>query len=83
MLTSIPDPPNWNPDSTSSIPFRTWTQRLIVRGILAGDLDPSQQCAAIVDRLGGSVRELADGLSWQEMTVGGNIVTALMQLPSC
>ena len=41
--------------------------------ILAVDVDPSQQCAAIVDQLGGSARELADGLSWQEITVEGNI----------
>ena len=42
-------------------------------GILAVDLDPSQQCAAIVERLGGAARLLADSLSWQEMTVGGTI----------
>ena len=72
-LARVPDPPPWNPDAANSMPFRTWTQRLMVCGILAVDLDPSQQCAAIVDRLGGSARELADALSWQELTQGGTI----------
>ena len=72
-LARVPDPPAWNPDATSAMPFRTWTQRLMVWGILAVDLDPSQQCAAIVERLGGSARELADALSWQELTQGGQV----------
>ena len=72
-LARVPDPPAWNPDATSAMPFGTWTQRLMVWGILAVDLDPSQQCAAIVERLGGSARELADALSWQELTQGGNV----------
>ena len=45
----------------------------MVWGILAADLDPSQQCAAIVGQLHGSARELADALSWQELTQGGQI----------
>ena len=72
-LARVPDPPAWNPDANSAMPFRTWTQRLMVWGILAVDLDPSQQCAAIVERLGGSARELADALSWQELTQGGQV----------
>ena len=59
-LARIPDPPSWNPDSANAMPYRTWTQRLMVWGILAADLDPSQQCVAIVCQLHGSARELAD-----------------------
>mgnify|MGYP003324336561 CR=1 FL=1 len=72
-LARVPDPPAWNPDSPNALPYSTWTQRLMVWGILAVDVDPSQQCAAIVERLGGSARELADALSWQELTTGGVI----------
>jgi hypothetical protein len=72
-LARGPDPPPWNPDAANSMPFRTWTQRLMVWGILGVDLDPSQQCAAIVDQRGGSARELADALSWQELSQGGAI----------
>ena len=53
--------------------FRTLTQRLMVWGTLAVDLDPSQQCAGIFERLGHSARELADALSWQELTQGGDV----------
>ena len=72
-MARVPDPPAWNPDAANAMPYSTWTQRLMVWGILAVDLDPSQQCAAIVERLGGSARELADALSWQELTTGGVI----------
>ena len=72
-LARVPDPPAWNPDDRHAMPYRVWTQRLMVWGILAVDLDPSQQCAAIVERLGGSARVLADSLSWQEMTQGGTV----------
>ena len=41
--------------------------------ILAVDLDEGQQCASIINQLGGSARELADNLSWQDITQGGNI----------
>ena len=45
----------------------------MVWSILAVDLDEGQQCAAIIAPLGGSARELADALSWQDITQGGQV----------
>ncbi len=39
--------------------------------ILLTDLQPLQQCAAIIMRLGGAAREMARMMTPQEMTLGG------------
>ena len=43
----------------------------MIWGLLAAELDPGQQCAAIINRLEGPARELASNMSMQEITSGG------------
>jgi hypothetical protein len=53
------DPPAWSPEREASYPFRFWTQDLLAWAILATDIDPAQQTAAIILQLSGSARDLA------------------------
>ena len=69
----IPDPPSWNPAHERTNPFRVWTQKLMVWGILAADLDDAQQCAAIVNQLGGDASEMAYNFSFQDLTAGAMV----------
>ncbi|CAE7719417.1 NPF8.5 [Symbiodinium sp. CCMP2592] len=56
----------------SSLPFRTWMQDLMLWTICT-DMEPHQQCAAIISQLGGSARELARTITPQEVYHGGVI----------
>ena len=66
-------PPGWSPDREATYPFRHWVQDLLAWSILATEMDPAQQCAAIILQLGGSARELTRSLNYQEMVQGGQI----------
>eukprot|EP00974_Lingulodinium_polyedra_P115239 11154471-Lingulodinium_polyedra.AAC.1 len=51
-------PPVWFPESESSYSFRAYLTDIFI-WVMLTDLQPHQQCAAIVIRLGGAAREMA------------------------
>ena len=63
-------PPPWSPEYESSYSFRAYMTDLSL-WIMLTDLQPHQQCAAIIMRLGGAAREMARMISPQEMIFGG------------
>ena len=69
---STRQPPRWDPSMEQSLPFRTWVQDLMLWTICT-DLEPHQQCAAIISQLGGAARELARNITPQEVYNGGVI----------
>ena len=46
---------------------------MLAWSILATDMDPAQQTSAIILQLGGSARELARNMSYQDITQGGMV----------
>ena len=64
-------PPAWSPEREATYPFRHWMQDLLAWSVLSTDMDPAQQAAAIVLQLGGTARDLARNLSYEELTRGG------------
>ena len=65
-------PPRWDPSMEGSLPFRTWMQDLMLWTICT-DLNPAQQCAAIISQLGGAARDLARTLTPAEVYHGGTV----------
>ena len=65
-------PPRWDPNMEGALPFRTWMQDVMLWTICT-DMQPPQQCAAIISQLGGQARELARTLSPAEVFGGGVI----------
>ncbi len=65
-------PPRWNPEQDQQYSFRAYTTDLMLWTLLT-DLQPHQQAAAVVMRLGGSAREAARTLSAAELMHGGEI----------
>ena len=63
-------PPSWSPEHESSYSFRAYMTDIAL-WIMLTDLQPHQQCAAIVMRLGGAAREMARMLTPHEMMHGG------------
>ena len=63
-------PPSWSPENESSYSFRAYMTDIAL-WIMLTDLQPHQQCAAIVMRLGGAAREMARMLTPHEMMHGG------------
>ena len=63
-------PPSWSPEVEHTYSFRTYVTDLSL-WILLTDLQPHQQCAAIVLRLGGVAREMARMMTPQEIATGG------------
>ena len=51
-------PPAWTPENENSYSFRAYMTDMSL-WILFTDLQPHQQCAAIIMRLGGAAREMA------------------------
>ena len=51
-------PPAWTPENKNLYSFRAYMTDMSLR-ILLTDLQPHQQCAAIIMRLGGAAREAA------------------------
>ncbi len=64
--------PRWNPEQEQQYSFRAYTTDLMLWTLLT-DLQPHQQAAAVVMRLGGSAREAARTLSANELMHGGEI----------
>ena len=63
-------PPAWSPEHENSYSFRAYLTDISI-WVMLTDLQPHQQCAAIVMRLGGAAREMAIMVSPQEMMMGG------------
>jgi len=63
-------PPAWSPENESSYSFRAYMTDISI-WIMLTDLQPHQQCAAIIMRLGGAAREMARQITPQEMMQGG------------
>ena len=63
-------PPYWSPENEEGYSFRAWTQDLQM-WMLFTDLQPHQQAAALVLRVGGAAREQLRSLTPQELTNGG------------
>ena len=65
-------PPRWSPDLERSYPFRQWVYDVFLWCCMT-DLQPHQQCAAIIMRLGGQARELARRMTAQQVFNGGEV----------
>ena len=63
-------PPEWSPEMEASYSFRAYMTDISM-WIMLTDLQPHQQCAAIIMRLGGAAREMARMVTPQEMVTGG------------
>ena len=61
-------PPTWSPENDQTYSFRAYMTDISL-WVMLTDLQPHQQCAAIVTRLGGSAREVARMISPQESCV--------------
>ncbi len=71
-------PPRWNPEQEQQYSFRAYTTDLMLWTLLT-DLQPHQQAAAVVMRLGGSAREAARTLSANELMHGGEVVYIMIR----
>ena len=76
-------PPSWSPENDQQYSFRAFMTDISL-WIMLTDLQPHQQCAAIIMRLGGSAREVARMITPPEMMQGGmlngNMVDAVTYL---
>ena len=63
-------PPAWSPEGERNYSFRAYMTDISI-WIMLTDLQPHQQRAAIVMRLGGAARDVARMISPQEMMTGG------------
>ena len=70
-------PPSWSPENDQSYSFRAFMTDISL-WIMLTDLQPHQQCAAIIMRLGGSAREMARMITPQEMMNGGMLNGAMV-----
>ncbi len=59
-------PPSSSPDGDTSYSFRTYMTDILL-WIMLADLQPHQQCVAIVTHLGGSARDTAHMITPQEI----------------
>ena len=65
-------PPRWSPELEATYSFRTYAQDTLIWCITT-DMQPAQQCAAIIQRLGGAARDLARAMQPNEMMNGGQV----------
>ena len=63
-------PPSWSPENDQHYSFRAFMTDISL-WIMLTDLQPHEQCAAIIMRLGGGAREMARMITPQEMMNGG------------
>ena len=63
-------PPSWSPETDRSYSLRSYMTEIAI-WVMLTDLQPHQQCAAIITRLGGAAREVARMVSPQEIMAGG------------
>ena len=63
-------PPAWSPETENSYSFRAYLTDISLWTLLT-DLQPHQQCVAIIMRLGGAAKEMARMMTPNEMVNGG------------
>ena len=63
-------PPSWNPENDHSYSFRAYMTDVSL-WIMLTDLQPHQQCAALISRLGGAAREMGRMITPPEIMQGG------------
>ena len=63
-------PPSWSPEHDHSYSFRAYMTDIAL-WVMLTDLQPHQQCAAIIMRLGGAARDMARMVTPQELMNGG------------
>ena len=63
-------PPAWTPENDEHYGFRAYMTDIALWSMMT-DLQPHQQCAAIIMRLGGSAREFARTITTQDIMFGG------------
>ena len=63
-------PPSWNPESDRSYSLRAYMTDVSL-WIMLADLQPHQQCAALISRLGGAVRDMGRMITPLEIMRGG------------
>ena len=63
-------PPYWSPEIEHTYSFRAYMTDIAL-WVMLTDLQPMQQCAAIITRLGGAAREMARMLTPHEIANGG------------
>ena len=63
-------PPAWSAENENVYSFQAFMTDMAL-WILLADLQPHQQCAAIILRLGRAAREMAQMMTPQEATLGG------------
>ena len=63
------DPPSWGPEQEAAYPFREYSHDILL-WIFQTNLQPHQQCAAIMGRLRGEARDLARQMSAEEIARG-------------
>ena len=68
MYTSV----NWSPEMEQTYSFRNYQQDVLI-WCLTTDLQPHQQCAAVIQRLGGTARDLARQMTPAELLNGGMV----------
>ena len=63
-------PPGWSPEQEGTYSFRAYLTDITI-WMMMTDLQPHQQCASIIARLGGAAREVARMINPQQMMHGG------------
>ena len=63
-------PPSWNPENDHNYSFRAYMTDVSL-WIMLTDLQPHQQCAALISRLGGAAREMGRMITPPEIMQGG------------
>ena len=63
-------PPSWSPEHDHSYSFRAYMTDIAL-WVMLTDLQPHQQCAAIIMHLGGAARDMARMVTPQELMNGG------------
>ena len=69
----VPDPPGYNPEHERAYSYQTYLEDLYLWSLLAQDLEPSQQVAMIINKLGGPARDIARTLQGPELLHGGMV----------
>ena len=72
-------PPSWSPENEHHYSFRSYMTNLTL-WIMLTDLQPHQQCAAVITRLDGTARAIGRMMTTFEITQGG-VVNGVMVDP--
>ena len=75
-------PPSWSPENDQHYSFRAYMTDISL-WIMLTDLQPHQECAAIIMRLGGGAREMARMITPQEIMNGGILNGVAVDAVTC